>query len=69
MDTGQGHFEMIEELEDLEKLKKQYPMFGATFQEGETVEIKGSLFEISKIIRGGLKLKLLPKPQWENKNA
>lgn len=63
MDTGEGRFEMFEKLEELEGLRKQYPKFGGTFQEGEIVELKGSKFEVSKIIQGGLKLRLLPKDE------
>ena len=61
MDTGKGRFEMYEDEETLERLKKQYPKFGGTFQEGDVVEIKGSKFEIAKIIRNGLKLRLLER--------
>ena len=52
---------MFETKRKLEKLKKQYPKFGGVFQEGEIVELRGSKFEISKIIQGGLKLRLLDK--------
>jgi len=61
MDTGEGRFEIFETERELEGLKKQYPKFGSTFQEGERVELRGSKFEISKIIQGGLKLRLLAK--------
>lgn len=61
MDTGEGHFKMLKDLDGIEDLQKEYPNFGATFQVGEIVEIRDSRFEISKIIRNGLKLRLLPK--------
>ena len=64
MDTGEGRFEMFDGSEEqLVEMKKQYPKFGGTFQEGEIVELKGSKFEVSKIIQGGLKLRLLPKDE------
>jgi len=61
VDTGEGKFEMFQTKVELEELRKLYPKFGGTFQEGEIVELRGSKFEISKIIQGGLKLRLLPK--------
>ena len=72
MDTGKGRFEQIEvklgEAYNEEELKhkignleKMYPGHGGVFREGEIVELKGSKFQISKIISNGLKLKLLPK--------
>lgn len=67
MDTGKGHFvklnaETLAELEkELTKLKRIYPGHGGIFREGEIVELRGSHFEISKIISNGLKLKLLKK--------
>ena len=61
MDDGQGRMRAFEGDEQLADLQKQYPKFGATFQEGEIIEIKGSRFEISKIIQNGLKLKLLER--------
>lgn len=62
MDTGNGYFEMLaNKKEELERLQEKYPNHGGVFREGETLEIKGSLFEVSKIIRNGLKLRLLSK--------
>jgi hypothetical protein len=61
MDTGKGKFEMFQSAEELEQLNKRYPNHGAIFREGEIVELKGSRFRVSKIIRNGLKLALLPK--------
>ena len=63
MDTGEGRFELFYTEEELKKLKKQYPKFGGTFQEGERIELKGSRFEVSKILQGGLKLRLLSKDE------
>ena len=75
MDTGSGKFKRfyipikagqdeafektIQAARDL--LKERYPNHGGTFQEGEELEIKGSRFRVSKIIRNGLKLKLLSR--------
>ena len=63
MDTGEGRFVEVdpEDLPGMERLGKQYPNRGALFSVGEIVEIKGSRFEVSKIIQNGLKLRLLPK--------
>lgn len=62
MDTGEGRFEMYDgSEEELGRLRKMYPKFGGTFQVGDVFELKGSRFEISKVIQGGLKLRLLEK--------
>jgi hypothetical protein len=39
----------------------KHPKHGGVFRVGEIIEIKGSRFEVSKIINDGLKLKLLPR--------
>ena len=44
-----------------EDLMKALVLDSGVFQEGEILEIKGSKFEVRKIIQNGLKLKLLPK--------
>jgi len=74
MDAGQGKFNIFENAEELKKAYKDRGIEKADtlesfvkkelFQEGEVVEIKGSRFEISKIIQNGLKLRLLPKVEW-----
>jgi hypothetical protein len=65
MDTGKGYFEQFENEKELrEKMHEmwiKHPNHGGVFKQGEIVELKGSKFEISKIINNGLKLKLLPK--------
>jgi len=59
MDTGKGYFEPFDTLEEFKNLKTEYGI-GSVFKVGEEVEIKDSRFRISKIIRNGLKLELLP---------
>lgn len=64
MDTGEGKFELLQErLSELDQkaFKKRYPKCGGMFTIGEMLEIKGSRFQVSKIIADGLKLKLIPK--------
>lgn len=67
MDTGEGRFKGFtasgekEFKERMSELQKLYPGHGGIFKVGEEVELKGSRFKISKILQGGLKLKLLPK--------
>ena len=73
MDNGKGKFVQFEvDLSDhqaienkLSELTKLYPGHGGVSKDGERLEIKGSHFEVSKIITDGLKLKLLSKdPNW-----
>jgi hypothetical protein len=61
MDTYKGYFEQYKSMADLIKKNPDKDVRLGVFQEGEKLEIKGSLFKITKIIREGLKLKLLPK--------
>jgi hypothetical protein len=75
VDTGEGSFKPMNEEtarllmeqrlkgegELLRNIRKQYPNAGGIFTEGEVLEIKGSRFEVSKIIQNGLKLRLLPR--------
>jgi hypothetical protein len=61
MDTGKGYFEQYKSLADLIEKNPDKDIRLKVFQQGETFEIKGSLFKITKIIRDGLKLQLLPK--------
>jgi len=68
MDDGKGTFVEIPAnflSHDLEKLYGEHPDHGGTFREGEIVELKGSRFEVTKIIQNGLKLRLLPKDEGE----
>jgi hypothetical protein len=65
MDTGRGYFEHFKDEEELRKkmheMWNKHPKHGGVFRVGEIIEIKGSRFEVSKIINDGLKLKLLPR--------
>ena len=59
MDTGSGRFEQFnaKSIKEYEKKVKElegiYPGHGGVFYEGEIIELKGSRFEISKIISNG----------------
>jgi len=67
MDTGKGKFESIkhtnpEELETMMKaLEEKHPNHGAWFREGETIEIRGSLFRVKSVKPTEIRLRLLPK--------
>ena len=61
MDTYKGYFEKFKSVEDLIEKNPDRDITLGVFQQGEKLEIKGSLFRITKIIRNGLKLELLPK--------
>ena len=77
MDQGNGTFKRFKNLSDIlkekpdlfenvnqfprEELSKALKVGSGVFSEGEILEIKGSRFEISKIIQDGLKLRLLPR--------
>ena len=79
MDKGDGTFKPYKKLSDVlkerpdlfenvnqfprEELSKALKADSGIFSEGEILEIKGSRFEIRKIIRNGLKLKLLPREE------
>jgi hypothetical protein len=64
MDTGKGRFEMAqganeEELKkNMEAIEAAYPKHGGWFREGEFIELKGSLFQISRVTPLKLVLKL-----------
>lgn len=64
MDTGNGLFQMLqEENEKLAAIKKaemerQHPNHGGWFHEGELIEIKGSIFKVTRITPTKLTLKL-----------
>jgi len=60
MDTGEGRFELFDNEENKKKLFDIYGKDRSVFEEGEEIIIKNSRFRISKIIRNGLKLELLP---------
>lgn len=62
MDTGEGHFEMLEnKKEELELLKQKFPKHGGVFKIGEEVELKGSKFRVKSIKPNELRLKLFPR--------
>ena len=68
MDQGNGTFKQYEDLaalynaEPKKFLSSTMPKpDSGIFTEGEELEIRGSRFRISKIIRNGLKLELLPR--------
>lgn len=61
MDNGKG--ELVEISEELYKEKVQEEHGEGVFQRGETLTIRGSLFKVQKIYKGGIKLKLLPQPK------
>jgi len=76
MDKGNGSFKLFENIDEVMNAYKEFKIEKndnlilenfikkELFKEGEIVEIKGSRFEISKIIQNGLKLRLLPKVEW-----
>jgi len=59
MDTGEGRFEMLKSLADLEKATKEHPKSKGVFTVGEELEIKGSRFRVKEISPFGIRLKLL----------
>lgn len=69
MDTGEGHFKIFENEEELKKnmhkMLNDYPNHGGVFREGDEFEIRGSRFRVAKVIRNGLKLELLPSVGWK----
>jgi len=68
MDTGTGHFEILNGFDEesaaqrLRDMFKKYPEHGGVFTIGEIVELKGSRFKVRSIGRKGIRLKLLKKP-------
>ena len=66
MDTGLGNFTEISE--EVFKDAKEKEMNGV-FKEGETLELRGSRFQIHNINTFGLKLRLLPRKEDENNNT
>ena len=62
MDTGQGRFEMTENLKaKLDELQENYPDHVGVFRVGEEIELKGSKFRIKAIKPTELRLKLLKR--------
>ena len=59
MDTGEGRFEKVKELQELEELRNKYPKSKGIFTIGEELEIRGSKFKVKEITPFGIKLKLL----------
>ena len=60
MDNGKGRFEMLTEIDVLEKVAES-PKRTDIFRVGELVTIRDSRFKISKITPKKLILRLLPK--------
>ena len=60
MDTGNGHFEMGDTIEELEEKAKGMTGRGGIFTVGEEIELKGSQFRVKSIKPKELRLKLLP---------
>ena len=61
MDTGNGYFEMGNDLQELEEMAKRITNSGGIFTVGEKVELRGSLFRIKSIKPNELRLKLLKR--------
>ena len=65
MDTGEGRLEQVkgsievERLNQLAQMVKKYPKAKGIFQVGEELEIKGSMFKVSKIDQFGIRLRIL----------
>ena len=61
MDTGEGRFERLADLQPatVEKARKRHPKSKGVFTVGEELEIRGSMFKIKDISPFGIKLKLL----------
>ncbi|MBN1625013.1 MAG: hypothetical protein JW944_00700 [Deltaproteobacteria bacterium] len=60
MDTGEGRFEEVKDLEFLDDMREKYPKSKGIFTVGEELEIRGSRFQVKDISPWGMKLKLLP---------
>lgn len=58
MDTGDGHFKMIEAMEAEQLEKEEYPL--GIFKVGEELTVKGSRFRVKSIKLKELRLTLLP---------
>ncbi len=61
MDSGNGHFEMTDKLDELEALIEEHPNHGGVFSIGDKVELRGSKFRVCKITPKKLVLRLQPK--------
>ena len=59
MDTGEGRFQELKSLSELEEMRNKYPKSKGVFTVGEEIEIKGSRFRVKQISPFGIKLKLL----------
>lgn len=60
MDTGNGHFKMLDGIQELEERTRGMARHGGIFTVGEEIELKGSRFRIKSIKPNELRLKLLP---------
>lgn len=65
MDTGEGRFERLNDLDELKTLVEKYPTARSVFSVGEELKIKESFFRVHKITPFGIKLKLLKSKRKE----
>lgn len=67
MDTGRGHFEIVDDVTDEEladrrnEMELQHPNHGGWFRVGEEVELNGSRFRVKAVKPTELRLKLLKR--------
>ena len=59
MDSGEGRFEEIKSLRDIQEVYANHPNAKGIFTVGEELEIRGSKFRVKDISPFGIKLKLL----------
>jgi len=62
MDTGEGYFEVADNIQELEEKARELVGHGGIFTVGEEVELKGSLFRVKRVKPKELRLKLLKRP-------
>jgi len=63
MDDGQGRMRLSDSLDELEKIKTEFPKHGGIFSVGEEVNLRGSQFKVKSIKPRGLTLKLLKRTE------
>ena len=59
MDTGNGHFDLMNNLDEVPEMRKKYPKSKGVFTVGEEIEIRGSRLKVIDLSPWGMKLKLL----------
>lgn len=59
MDDGRGRMKQYKSLQAALEAKNRNPIAGGIFHKGQVVEIEGSRFKVTQILRNGLKLALL----------